>query len=205
MKNKNALILLLLLPIQSMQALSLSKALGKFLKCSWHITKIGGGLGCWSASPLAFGSMILFNKLPDAPPLGNMNTNDLRIMGYDAIPTLNQIGAQLVPTIDNSIANNPNITPEQRQQWQEFKRTGITSEHIDSAAEWYNNNRESIQDGVIATNRARTRMCTMSFLYFVGFLSAGSASIWSGIKGLCEELNDRQDPESDLSNFQFAE
>ena len=203
MKKQIALAMCILIAMP-VQAVDVGKVLKKIVKCSWHVAKIGGGLGCWSVSPLAFGSTMLFHKIPNMPEVGNVSQAQVRDILNALGDGVNGIVGQYGPAIDNIIGQVGDA--QVQQQLRDMRgRARATPARIAQAEQWFAANQQAMQSSAALFNTARRTGRNFSLLYLIGFVSAGGASIWSGITGLGEELSSGHDPESDLSEFQFAE
>lgn len=203
MKKHLALTMCILMAMPA-QAVDVKKVLGKIVKCTWHVAKIGGGIGCWSVSPLAFGSSMLFHKIPDVPEVGNVSRAQAHGILQALGNGLNALVAQNAGIIDAAIGQIPD--PAAQQQARDLRGMAqVSPAQIAQGEQWFLANQQAMQNSASAFNSTRRTLRNVSLLYFLGFVSAGGASIWSGVTGLSEELSAGHDPESDLSEFAFAE
>lgn len=144
------------------QAVSIKKVTLSLLKCSWHITKIGGGVLCLATSIIPLGTSAIAHKLPPMPEFNNSPQDNQIMHDYFA-----------------KVADEINSMNQKRV---------VTDQHIEQADTWYQNNKATIQDWGKSANGLKAYIRSRSAIICIGYWAAGSSCIWSGLKGLYQEL-----------------
>jgi hypothetical protein len=176
MKKALLLALTLLVPTYPVHAVNIKTAATKLIKCSWHAAKVGGGMGCLSiCCGTLLGGFTVYSR-PPLPDVTNMPQDRQILKDYlkqfsvkfqKINPALTEdfMAAQIVEHVQRSKGDN-NITFD-----------NLTTDQIHIAFH-----------GFISSAYRRCAVVSLAFF------AAGSASIWSGIKGLYDEAKQTMEP-----------
>lgn len=162
MKKAVVFALSIILATPHAQAVSIKKITFSLLKCSWHLTKIGGGALCLLTSTLPLGTSVIAYKLPPVPKFDNSPQDNQIVHDY-----LAKVAAEI------NAMNQKEV---------------VTDQHIEQADAWYQNNKATIQDWGKSANELKSYVRNRSAIICIGYWAAGSSCIWSGLKGLYQEL-----------------
>lgn len=161
MKKAFVFALSIILATPHAQAVDIKKVTFSLLKCSWHITKIGGGALCLITSTIPLGTSVIAHALPPIPKFDNSPQDDQIVHDYLA-----------------KVADEINEMNQKKV---------VTDQHIAQADAWYQNNKATLQDWGKSANELKAYIRNRSVIICIGYWAAGSSCIWSGLKGLYHE------------------
>lgn len=173
MKKAFLITLALIMNTPTMYAVDAKKIAYSLLKCSWHLTKIGAGVLCLGTSTIPFGTSLIAYSIPQIPELTN-SPDDNKIV-HDYLVGL-------------------------AEEIKQTSRIVITPEHIEQAEQWYANNQPTVHEWSKHLNGLKSWVRNRAAVIFIGYCAASGTCIWSGAKGLYDEVTSfgsTDDTESD--------
>lgn len=187
MKKAFILALILLLPSYPVHAVDIKKAASTLLKCSWHLTKIGGGLFCISNSYTWLGIGAIMQGMPYVTK---------REIPYED-------GVLLTVCLKKATEQIKLLNPQFTQDFviEQILHQARTNKG-DNTITFDKLTNDEIRT---AANELRSSSRNKALLASLGLFAAGSSSLWSGAKGLYDEIKSLRATESDTIECDTAD